>query len=106
MLPPEEIRAKNQDQEYGPGARTLTEFEQYIILRLCIENPSMHLNTYRDWVYSTTGTVVSVDTIRRLLHDGFPYKGTLVRPKLVPMDKFKPENEIRAYDYLSFLLSI
>lgn len=37
---------------------------------------------------------------------GFPYKGNLLKPNLVPYDKFKPENQVRAYEYLKALFNL
>ena len=36
----------------------------------------------------------------------FPFKGSLVKPNLVPLDKFKPENEIRAFEYLNTIFNL
>lgn len=53
-----------------------------------------------------TGTKVSTETISRFFNEAFPYKGSLVRPKLVPYDKFKIGNEIRAYEFLNVLRTL
>ena len=102
LLSPKEIRV-NQDRPIGPGSMTLSNTELYIIIRLYYEDPNRHLRNYRDWLIIITGNAVCIDTISRVLLHGFPYKGNLVKPNLVPIDKFKPENEVRAYEYLKAL---
>ena len=59
--------------------------------------------SYRDHLLLHTGNSVSEDTISRFFSYGLPYKGSLVKTSLVPVDKFKPENEVRAHRYLNFL---
>ena len=105
VIPPEEIRA-NQDRPVGPGSQSLCQFELYIIMMLYWEDPKRHLRNYKDWLLLLTGNSVSKDTINRVLLYGFPYKGNMVKPNLVPLDKFKPENQVRAYEYLEFLFAV
>jgi hypothetical protein len=53
-----------------------------------------------------TGTSVSESTVSRFFNHGFPIRGGLCRPNLVPIDKFKPENIERAFEYLQVLAQI
>ena len=93
MQAPNQLRA-SEDRPVGPGSISLTQVEMYIILKLRREDPSRHLSDYRDSLMHHTGTRVLRETINQLLLRGFPFKGSLVKPDLVPLDKFKPENEI------------
>lgn len=102
VLSPQECRA-NEDRPVGPGSISLCQTEMYIIIRLYYENPSRHLRDYRDHIMLITGNQVSIDTISRVLLHGFPFKGSLVKTNLLPIDKFKPENEVRAFEYLEVL---
>ena len=54
-------------------------------MRLCWEDPNRHLLNYRDWLLLLIGNKVSMDI-----------RGSLVKPNLIPLDKFKPENHVRA----------
>jgi hypothetical protein len=70
------------------------------------EKPYRLLHNYQAWLLYFTGTKVSTETISRFFNEAFPYKGSLVRPKLVPYDKFKIGNEIRAYEFLNVLRTL
>lgn len=105
VLPPSEIRA-SADRPVGPGALSLSTVDQYVILRLYFEEPSRTLKSYKDNLAFLTGTEVSIDTVSRVLLDGFPYKGSLVKPNLVPLDKFKPQNVVRAFEFLQILFTL
>jgi len=105
VLPPAEIRA-SQDRHVGPGSQSLCQFEMFIIIRLCWADPKRHIRNYKDWLLLLTGNVVSRDTISRVILYAFPFKGSLRKPNLVPLDKFKPENHVRAYEYLKALFTL
>lgn len=105
MLSPEEIRA-NAILQRGPGAHTLTDFDCFILYRLCVERPYRLVRSYRDWLFYFTGTDVSADTICRFFKNGLPFKGSLVKPNLVPLDKFTTENTIRAYEFVEALRTL
>ena len=99
---PSEIQAA-KDIPRGAGSKTLDEFDRFILLQLMMEEPSRSRQDYADWLYEYTGTVVSLSTISRFFLEAFPIKGGFVKPNLTPYDKFKPENETRAYQYLYML---
>ncbi|KAL7530870.1 hypothetical protein ACHAXR_003720 [Thalassiosira sp. AJA248-18] len=105
VLPPKEIRA-NREGPVGPGSRSLCRYEFYIIMMLYWEDPRRHLRNYRDWICILTGNVVSKNTISRVILYGFPHKGNMVKPNLVPLDKFRPDNQVKAYDYLKVLFTL
>ena len=105
ILSPRELRT-NQNYPVGPGSKSLSQIDIYIILMLHHEDPNTHLVVYRDYLKRYTGTVVSTDIISRLFLHGFPFRGSLVKPNLIPLDKFKPENEMRAYEYLKILFDL
>jgi hypothetical protein len=42
----------------------------------------------------------------KIFFDTFPYRGSLVKPNLVPYDKFRPENKVRLYKYISFIIQV
>jgi len=78
----------------------------YIILMLHNEDPNSHLIVYVDYPKRYTGTVVSTDTISQLFLHGFPFKGNLAKPDLIPLDRFRPVNEVRAFEYLDILFPL
>lgn len=86
VLSPEEIRT-NAIRQRGPGAYTLTDVDCFVLYQLYVEQPYRLLHSYRDWLFYFTGTDVSMDTISRFLKNGLPFKGSLVKPNLVPWDK-------------------
>ena len=102
ILTPREIR-RNSAAPRGPGAKTLSSYDKFIILQLCIEEPSRSLEGYREWLYRFTGKNVSTSTIRRLLKKGYVHEANLIKPNLVPYDKFKPDNIAKALEYMSML---
>lgn len=105
VLSPEEIRA-NADRPIGPGSQTVCDHELFIIMMLYYQNPSRSIRSYRDHIFLLTGNQVSLDTIHRVILGGFPYKGSRVKPNLIPLDKFKEGNVVRAYEYLTTLFTL
>ncbi len=101
ILTPEEIRRRSTTR--GAGALTLSSYDKFIILRLCIEEPSRSLNGYKEWLHHFTGKDVSTSTIRRVLKSAYLHSANLVKPNLVPYDKFKPDNIVKAIEYMSML---
>ena len=76
----------------GPGAKTIDEIDAFVLLVLYLEEPSRTAQSYVDSLYFFVGTTVSSSTISRFFNHAFPIRGSLVKPNLVPFDKFKPEN--------------
>jgi len=105
ILTPEEIRAAT-DRPCLPGANSLTDLDRFILVLLLEEKPYRLLRNYQQWLLYFTGTNVSTETISRFLKQGLPHKGSLVKPNLIPLDKFKIENEIRAYEFLNVLRTL
>ena len=101
VLSPEQIR-QLADRPRGSSAYTLADFDSFILYRLYVEQPYRLLKSYKEWLLYFTETEVSKSTIAAFFNKGFPYKGTLVRPNLVPYDKYTLCNEIRAYELIHF----
>ena len=102
VLKPSEIM-DNRNIDRGPGARTLDEFDRFVLLQLLDENPTRTLRSYAEGLEEYTGKKVSQSVICRWFLEAFPVTGGMVKPNLVPYDKFKPSNESRAYEYLYML---
>ena len=102
VLRPSVIR-ENKDIVRGPGAQTLDEFDQFVLLQLHSREPSRSLKSYVQWLFEYAGTVVSESTVSCFFLHAFPIRGGFVKPNLVPYDKFRPENKAKAYEYLYML---
>jgi len=95
-----------QYEQTGPGSKTLDEFDAWVILQLYLDDPSRSLPSYVRWLEQLVGTQVSESTMSRFLKEAFPYSATFHRPNLVPYDKFRPENCMKAIDYLHVIAHI
>ena len=95
-----------QNRHIGPGVYAIDECDSFILLMLYLEEPSRTLSSYKYHLQSYTGREVSKSTISRFFNHAFPIKGGLRQPNLVPYDKFKPENFLRAQDYVNIISQI
>ena len=102
VLPPSDV-VGSVGQVRGAGVRSLDQFDRFVLLQLRTEEPSRSLSSYVHWLHEYTGTVVSKSTVSRFFLTAFKYKGSLVKPNKVPYDKFRPENEGRAYEFIYML---
>lgn len=64
VLRPSVIR-DNKDIVRGPGAKTLDEFDQFVLLQLHSREPSRSLKSYVQWLHEYAGTIVSESTVSR-----------------------------------------
>jgi len=98
---PKEIRR----QKAGPVGlcRELDECDSLVLFWLYMQEPSRSLENYVSWLEFLTGTVVSVSTVSRFFNHCFPHRGGLCRPNLVPLDKFRPDNIEKAFEYLQLI---
>lgn len=94
------------EDEGGFGSRSLDDDDVFVLINLYFEEPSRSLRSYARELEMLTGTIVSESTISRLFRYEFPYKATLQRPNIVPIDKFRPENCERALQYLTYISTI
>jgi hypothetical protein len=91
-----EPAAINQQRARGPGANTFDEFDMFVLLMLYFEEPSRSNASYAERLYCLTGTVTSTSTVSRWFNNYFPISGGFRKPNLVPIDKFKEKNCMRA----------
>ena len=99
VIDPKEIVC-NRDIPSGPGSKSLSDLDVFVVLLLYHQEPSRTLKSYVLGLYMNTGTLVHKSTISRFFKYGFKIKGSLCKPNLIPYDKFRPENLERALDYL------
>jgi hypothetical protein len=105
ILHPDEIRLSH-NAAVGPGALTLTTFEEVTLLWLRQQQPYRTLKSYRDMLLYYTGTDVSTSTIERFFLEATPFRANMVKPNLVPIDKFKVENEIKARQFMITFMTL
>jgi transposase len=103
VVTPEEVKLQNSIDNRGAGAKTLNETDMMVLLQLYFEEPSRNLGSYMRGLYRITGTIVSTSTLSRLFKE---VGMTLCRPNLIPMDKFRPDNEFRAVEYVYMIARI
>jgi hypothetical protein len=90
VIEPEVLR-KEKDVPVGPGSKSLSGLDMFVILMLYHEEPSRSLKSYVRGLSLNTGKVVHYSTISRFFSDGFVIKGSLCKPTLIPYDKFRPK---------------
>jgi hypothetical protein len=82
----------------GPGSLTLDDFDLRALILLLRESPSRSLKS--------CCTTVSTSTVTRVWTDGFGVEASLLKPNLVPRDKFKCENVERARELISIVAQV
>lgn len=93
--------------ETGVGSRSLDSFDAFVLYSLYKQEPSRRsLRSYKEWLFYFTGVDVSRSTISRYLRNAYPHKAGLVKPNMVPYDKFRLDNIEKAYDYINTILTL
>ena len=98
--------ATNQNRGRGPGAFTLDKFDMFVLLMLYFDEHSRSNASYVERLYCLTGIITSTSTVSRWFNNYFHISGGFRKPNLVPIDKFKEKNFMRAQDYLEALAKI
>ena len=97
---------KLDKKESGLGTKTLDAPDTLVILLLYINEPSRGLSSYAAHLHHFTGTVVNESMLSQFFKEAFPFTASLHHPNLIPLDKFRPENCDRAYEYLQIIARI
>ena len=103
LVPNDKIRQRN---DVGPGSKTLDELDTFVILSVFHDEPSRSLRSYASWLHYFVGTVVSDSTLCRFFKEAFPFSAGLYRPNIIPYDKFKPDNCMKALEYFHVMAMI
>ena len=90
----------------GPGTKTLDKLDMVVLMFSYFDEPTQCNGSYVEHLFAYTGTVVSESVVSRFFNHGFPISGMFRMPNLVPIDKFKPDNILRAQEYLMVLSTI
>ena len=99
-------RENRQARAIGAGSKSLDKMDECVLLFLYLQEPTRSNRSYVDNLLELTGTTVSASTVSRFFNHAFPISGRFRKPNLVPIDKFKPENLLRAQEYLMVLARI
>ena len=87
----------------GYGGYTFDVADYYVLIELYREEPSRTIGSYALNLQLRTGLVVSEPTIRRVLEKSFRYAGKLRAVNLIPLDKFRYENMIKAGEFVDVI---
>ena len=94
----------DKDCPRGPGARTLDPINGIVLYALYQKDTQRSLNSYVNYLFVYTSTIVSLSVVSRWFLHAFPVRGGLCEPNLVPYDNFLPENIAKAKEYLHVFL--
>ena len=98
VLRPMEIERKKRCTKISGFAAT-------VILRLYMEEPSRLKRSHRDLLFAYTGIVVCESTINNFFLHALPFQGSMVKPNLVPLDKFRPDNVVNMIEFVNFIVT-
>ena len=82
----------------------ITGLAATVILCLYVEESSRSIRLYQDLLFPYTGIIVSESTMSRFFLHALLFKGSMVKPNLVPLDKFRPQNVANLIDYINFIV--
>jgi hypothetical protein len=102
ILTPEEILLA-LSLPIGPGSRSMSDEEIFILYLLYRQDPTRSLKSYVYWLFCCTETTMLRSTVSRWFNHAFPLRGGLCVPILVPNDKFRSCNMGKAWEYLDHI---
>ena len=88
------------------GSKTFDEIDIEVLLHLRRVQPNRPLRSYRRDLFIITGTVASESLISKFFLHNFKHRGILTKSSHVPIDKYKPDNILRAYEYKAYIQGI
>ena len=107
VIAPEDIyKRRSLRTTGGPGSISLCDVDRFVLYRLYRKMPTRSLQSYVNWLFYHTGTIVSKSTVSRFFNHGFEIAGRLCKPNLVPYDKFRPANIAKAREYVKWIAKI
>jgi hypothetical protein len=98
--PEDKRRAKNN--VLGPGQKLSTVHEMFL-LSLRTLDPARPLYSYVQELNNHFDKRVSTQSISDWFHKRWDHRGNLKRANLVPLDKWKPSNKMRYYEFVQKL---
>ena len=104
-----EVKEQDVCARTQPGCSILKPAHYRLIYELYLSKPSRTVQNFCDNILFTTGTQINCTTMRRILHKAFPFRANLCCANGIPVDKFGPDNLLRAREFVElvskFLLS-
>ena len=88
----------------GPGEYTLDVLDYYLILRLYRKLPMRSLPSYVEELQLQYGVRILVISMKDVLLKIFSYKSNLHSCNVVPLDKFRPTNLVKAFNFRNDLI--
>jgi hypothetical protein len=98
---PEVLRRK-KDNVVGPGQKLSTVHEMFLLSLRTID-PARPLYSYVQELNRHFGLLVSYQSISDWFEKRWDFNGSLRRANLVPLDKWKPANKLRYYEFVQKL---
>ncbi len=95
-----------QQRHRGNGVFTISEEDGLLLLALRKENNWQTLWDYCIRLITDQGVFVSLSVIGRWFNHSFLCKGNMGKLNQVPIDKFTPENVLRAIEHWDFISRI
>ena len=83
-----------------PGRTKLTALDYWYLIHLYREEPSRTLGSYVYDLLMFSGVLVCIKTIDRIFTEAFPFKGNLRKSSIIPLDKFRENNLLRANEFI------
>lgn len=87
----------------GYGAYSMDLADYWLLILLYREEPSRTIGSYVHQLAFLNGTEVSCTTVTRILEKSFPYSAKLRAVNLIPLDKFRYENMIKAGEFVDLI---
>uniref|UniRef100_A0A7S1FN15 Uncharacterized protein n=1 Tax=Corethron hystrix TaxID=216773 RepID=A0A7S1FN15_9STRA len=86
-----------------PGHRVLDRYGHHWIIFLYLLEPSQPVKSYCDHFLILTGKRISANTMTGVLKKAHPFRGNLRCMNVVPLDKFRPDNLIKAVEVVDII---
>ena len=102
----EDLKKRKRSVAQGPGAKTLDVVDTHVLLALRAQEPSRSLPSYCRHLHAITGTCVSPSVVSWFFTRGFEFQAGMRKPSLVPYDRFKPENLVKAVEYAKIIAKL
>ena len=95
-------RTRGTDVQKGtPGRTKLTAIDYWYLIHLYREEPSRTLGSYVYELAAFSGVHICCKTVDRIFQEAFPYKGALRISSIIPLDKFRENNLLRANEFIA-----
>ena len=75
-----------------------------VVLCLYMEEPSRSKLSYHNLLFLYTGIYMCELTISNFFLHALPFRGSMVKPNLVPLDKFRPKNVTDKMKFVNFII--